>query len=496
MTLAGEVQQQQQQQSTGQSSVRGKSSHRPRPMGTEIDPAEFLQHSTAQLPSNTRSGQWPSSLALVSPSVTELHAHIASIQSHTDATAPNTSIAQDVSLLKKKKALNKPRSSSSYSRTRIGRTASRFNGRNVVSILDNSDADGDNEPPPAIPNRQASKKQVDGPKWSAINRIEAGNNRLLQQFEELDREIRDLKNKKAPSKGSEKKVVIPSTAASRGRSLSASRASASAGASSGASASVGEKASSAAGAEAKGRSRSHSTERLSMNKKPFQNKNMMGIPTQLQDMMYGDAPLDLDDAYLPPPPPPPGLPSEDDQDTDALEAIKSIFRESVDREKILLQREQSLDVRESLLTSTYYATMEKASVPEVKYTPPVVNDEELKAENENLKAELYELRAAKRRGFQSSKRGNASANDPQKENEECGDDSEDEGGEEEEGEGEEYSSDDDQEEGGDGDGEGKKKKKEKKKKKISRDSSATIKVNRKEYEALVKNYAELEVCFN
>jgi hypothetical protein len=167
-----------------------------------------------------------------------------------------------------------------------------------------------------------------------------------------------------------------------------------------------------------------------------------------------------------------------------LEAIKSIFRESVDRENILLQREQSLDVRESLLTSTYYATMERASGAEVKQqsAPPIVNDEELVTENQNLKAELYELRAEKRRGFQHSTREHGSGKQSGEENE---------GSEEEEGGGETYSSDDDQE------GEGGETKKQQGPPgtgaAIKSKSTSTVKVNRQEYEALLKNYAELEV---
>ena len=171
----------------------------------------------------------------------------------------------------------------------------------------------------------------------------------------------------------------------------------------------------------------------------------------------------------------------------------------MDREKILAQREQSLDVRESLLTTTYYATMEKASAIAIKPAPPMMNDEELLAENLTLKAELYELRAEKRRGFRPSKLPRVSSTGTGKES--SGGDENDKEVDSGSGSGSEeddYSSDDCDEENGDGDGDGNTQRLEKKKKRKEKrkEANETIKVNRLQYEALLKTCAELEVRSN
>jgi hypothetical protein len=433
---------------------RGKTSTRP--VGTEINPVEFVKQT--QLSShtlhNSGSGNWPSSIPLISPSVTDLHAHIASIHSHTDALAENKKITQDISLLKKK-ALNKTRNSGSYSHTRIARTGSRSNGRKV---LDNSGVE-DETPPDVV--SKSTRKVVDGPKWSAINRIEAGNNRLLQQFEELDREIRELKNKKSTKDLGKTKVntVAPSDSA-RLRS-SAARGDKHA--------PVAKKSSIPTGAAAR-RSRSHSNDRLSRNSKPFQSYSHAYGSSM--NILYGDELIDLEDLHNDIPPPPPPEVAGDQQDNDALEAIKSIFRESVDREKILTQREKSLEVRESLLTSTYYANLEKVS--EAEPTPTFVNDEELVEENRNLKAEVYELRASQRRGCKPQiiaeavkESGSATHNS--------------------DGESDKYSIDGEYDDNESGDGI------EKRKKHKAEKGTDVVKLDRREYETLLKNLSELEV---
>jgi asparagine synthetase A len=162
----------------------------------------------------------------------------------------------------------------------------------------------------------------------------------------------------------------------------------------------------------------------------------------------------------------------DQQDNDALEAIKSIFRESVDREKILTQREKSLEVRESLLTSTYYANLEKVS--EAEPTPTFVNDEELVEENRNLKAEVYELRASQRRGCKPQiiaeavkESGSATHNS--------------------DGESDKYSIDGEYDDNESGDGI------EKRKKHKAEKGTDVVKLDRREYETLLKNLSELEV---
>ena len=447
--LAGDV-----HHPASRSSGRGNASTLP--IGTEIDPVEFVKQTQPSRKTlhNSRSGNWPSSIPLISPSVTDLHAHIASIHSHTDALAENKKIAQDISLLKKK-TLNKSRNSGSYSHTRIAPAGSRSNGRKV---LDNSGIE-DETPPDVV--SKSTRKVVDGPKWSAINRIEAGNNRLLQQFEELDREIRELKNKKSTKDLGKTKVnsLAPSDSA-RLRSS---------GARGDKHAPVAKKSSIPTGAAAR-RSRSHSNDRQSQNSKPFQSYSHAHGSSM--NILYGDELIDLEDLHNDIPPPPPPEVAGDQQDNDALEAIKSIFRESVDREKILTQREKSLEVRESLLTSTYYANLEKVS--EVKPTPTFVNDEELVEENRNLKAEVYELRASQRRGCKPQiiaeaveESGSATNNS--------------------DGESDKYSSDGEYDHNESGDGI------EKKKKHKAEKGKDVVKLDRREYETLLKNLSELEV---
>ena len=391
--------------------------HNQRPKGTEIDPAEFVQENLNRThgSSSTAPGNWPATIPLTSPSVTELHAHIASIQSKTDATksVSNKTVAQNVALIKKKtKGKSRP---SNYVRTRIGREAT--NGRNVLESTD------DMHNPPILDNAKHSTQLVDGPKWSAINRIEAGNNRLLQQFEELDREIREMKLKKSAKTTQPKSYRQTNNVTS----------------------------------------------------KPFRPSNGGVERISTREVVHKRDANFFDSLDEHPPPPPPEGEIPDDQDNKALEAIKSIFRESVDRENLLLQREKALDVRESLFTSTYYANNENT------IAQSNVNDEKLLEENQNLKAELYELRAAKKRGFKPATHCGASENPVQSGSSIDGDDKDEE---------DKYSSESDQDCSDDREAKKRTGKKSQKGKGVE-----TITVNREEYESLLKNYSELEVSF-
>ena len=330
-----------------------------RPVGTEIDPNEFFQQAGQFGSKKSGAGHDTiKSLPFTSPSITELHAHIASLQSHTNATKNSfdskSQVSKEVSLVKKK-AQKKTSGQNSYSKTRI--SDSHVNGRNVL------EAEGEDDEPPCISKKLRNFGAADGPKWSAINRIEAGNSRLLKQFEELDREIRSMKKKTSNNKNSDGKTKVPPRHDRPG-----SRA-----------------------------KRSNSASKSLERKQQSSQKVSNSIPDAGQsrsatfNVLYG-AEIDANDVdEVPPPPPPSGPP---DEDKNALDAIKAIFHESMDRERQMLKREESLEIRESLLSSAYNVSGDKVSVKDEIEN----NDKALIEEVNNLKAELYELRRSKRKG--------------------------------------------------------------------------------------------------
>jgi hypothetical protein len=146
-----------------------------RPTSSEINPRELLLSRSAQVqhytPANrlsdlTRGVSWSgggSGLPVVPPSAMELHAHIAA-----SATAADTKshVSSTVKLLK--------------SKGKVPKGASR------------------NSPASAGRLHRTSADQRDGSAdLSTIRRIEIGNSKLLRQFEELDKEIRQMKAERA-----------------------------------------------------------------------------------------------------------------------------------------------------------------------------------------------------------------------------------------------------------------------------------------------------------
>mmetsp|Transcript_21534 Transcript_21534/g.31284 ORF Transcript_21534/g.31284 Transcript_21534/m.31284 type:complete len:1684 (+) Transcript_21534:93-5144(+) len=306
------------------------------PRAVEIDPGEYMgsvrvSDNRSSHDPRKSSTNWPHAvLPLVPPSATELHAHIASMSTHQTT---KQQISSKVSLLKSKKRVTKGRK---FERSRSN-DENTIKGRTVLAQSTQSIDSDDGVIDSHTSHRVSSRGIQDG---SALSRIEIVNSKLLKQFEDLDREIKEMK----ASSTAKRKLV-------RKRSKSAEPA-------------------------PQGSKRLDAdTRRERMNREQSAAYSLQAT----QDLIQR-------------------------QDDEALNAIRAIFRESVEKEAIIAQREMALNARESILEATQYRQLqsqqEKAWESKTKEELQSINDAQtdkiqtLENELRDLKAELYELKSA------------------------------------------------------------------------------------------------------